>query len=400
MTSAQQTEISRSRWRETLNRSSNAVILGVLILVTAGFVLFRWLIAAHRELSRFVVAGSTWVNPRRAPHSLYVFPHSTGYDGQFYWRLAVAPTDFHRAPSHGASVDALFRFSRVLYSWTSYAVSLGHISLVPLALVLVNVVALIGLGALGVYATRSADLSPWWGLTLTLIPGALGALSRDLTDLLATTLVVAGVLAMRQLRWGWAALAWSGAVLTRETALAVVAAYAGYGVFGFFRRRRPAMLTNLAWVIPIVVAAGWQLVLRHSTGTFPVLSSANNNVGPPFVGLVRSVTHWFTGGTHGLVKGALIALQVFAGLILIGAAVANRKVRFPAELLACVVTAIVVLCGTSYVWPQFDLRNTTDAMALAWLVVLERVKVRELRLLVMLIGPVVGLTMLWRIAVI
>jgi len=156
----------------------------------------------------------------------------------------------------------------------------------------------------------------------------------------------------------------------------------------------------LAWVIPILAAAGWQVVLRHATGSFPVLTSANNNVGPPFIGLVSSVTHWFTGGTHGLVKGALIALQVVVGFVLIGAAVAKRKVRFPAELLSCVVTAVVVLCGTSYVWPQFDLRNTTDAMALAWLVILERVNVKELRLLVLLIGPVVGLTMLWRIATI
>ena len=400
LTSVERSGPRRARAVHRTSDTPDVVVLGVLAAATASFVVLRWLLAAHHELSRFVVAGSAWANPTRVPHSLYVFPNSSGFDGQFYWRMAVAPTNFHLTPSHGVSIDLTVRFTRILYPLAAYAVSLGHVAWVPLSLVLVNGVALVALGALGIRTARSRRLSPWWGLSLLLIPGLFGALSRDLTDLLATTLVVAGVLAMRQSRWLWAALAWSGAVLTRETALAVVASYAGYAVLEFVRKRNHPIRTNLAWVVPVLVAVGWQVVLRHSVGSFPILQSANNNVGPPFVGLFSSVTTWFTGGTHGLVKGALFCLQLVGGLVLIVVAIFRRGARYPAEVLACAVATTLVLCGTSFTWPMFDFRTATDAMALAWLVVLDRANVKELRLLVAIMAPIVALTILWRIVVI
>src|SRR5919198_2782951 len=54
---------------------------GALLALT--FVALRLAIAAHGDISRFVVAGTTFVDPARVPAgdgSLHVFP-SAGYDG-------------------------------------------------------------------------------------------------------------------------------------------------------------------------------------------------------------------------------------------------------------------------------------------------------------------------------
>ena len=70
------------------------------------------------------------------------------------------------------------------------------------------------------------------------------------------------------------------------------------------------------------------------------------------------------------------------GLVLIVVAIFGHRTRYPAEVLASAVATTLVLCGTSFTWPMFDFRTATDAMALAWLVVLDRANVKELRLLV------------------
>ena len=348
------------------------------------------------------MAGNQWADPRTVPRSLFVFPHSSGYDGQFYWRLAADPTNVHLARHLGVALDVPIRLNRLGYPALGWLVAGGDRAGVPTSLVVVNALALLpwcasawrrpgngGCRRSGAHAARG--------------PGSVGALSRDLTEVVSTTLVVAGMLAMRRRSWGLAALAWTGAVLTRETSAVVVVAFATVAVYEVARRRRSPDRTDWAWVVPLVVAAGWQQLMHHVIGTYPLTSSSNCCVGPPVVGLVQSVHGWFApGGVVQLAKGSILVLQVVAGAVLVVIALSTRADRRrPAEVLALVLATVVVLLGSRNPWAaNLDLRLATDAMAIAWLLLLDAGDLRKLRQALVVNAPVVAITLAARAVVI
>ena len=375
----------------------------VAVLAIGGFIVLRLVLAAHGDISRFAVAGNQWADPRLVPRSLFVFPHSSGYDGQFYWRLAADPTNVHLARHLGVALDVPIRLNRLGYPALGWLLAGGDRAGVPTSLVVVNALALVALARLGVAAARERGLSSFWGLTLLVVPGLVGALSRDLTEVVSTTLVVAGILAMRRRAWLLAALAWTAAVLTRETSAVVVVAFAAVAAYEVVRRRRSPDRTDWAWVVPLVVAAGWQQLMHHVIGTYPLTSSSNCCVGPPVVGLVQSVHGWFApGGVVQLAKGSILVLQVVAGAVLVVIALSTRaERRRPAEVLALVLTTLVVLLGSRNPWAaNLDLRLATDAMAIAWLLLLDAGDLRKLRQALVVNAPVVAITLAARAVVI
>lgn len=369
---------------------------------TVAFIVLRWAIAAHRELSRFVVAGSAFAN-HATPRFLYVFPHSKGYDGQFYWRLAVDPAQLGRGPFDGVRFDAAYRTNRIVYSALAWALSLGHAPWVALGLVLANVVAIAGLLSLALRATRRAGLGAGWSLCALAVPGVVGALSRDLTEALAATLVVAGVMAFNERRYLWSAAAWSLAVLTREEMLAGVAAYAGLALWQVLRRRRGLALADVVWVVPVVAFVGWQLVVHAVAGYTPALSSTGSgDFGAPFVGFVTALPQWFRPHTwHQDLKGALYVVQTIAVVWLLVVAWRRRHGASGSQLAVLAMFVLLLICETRQGWvAPLDARYATVPMSLAWLQLLEgRARAPIVRAATVVV-PVAAATLLWRVAVI
>ena len=99
--------------------------------------------------------GTVYGNPARVPHGVFVLPRSTGYDGQFYYRLALDPANLHQT-AFGITMDAPYRFMRIGYSALAWLVSLGQRTAVPYALAAINVAALGALGYLGGLLAREA----------------------------------------------------------------------------------------------------------------------------------------------------------------------------------------------------------------------------------------------------
>jgi hypothetical protein len=186
--------------------------------------------------SAFVMAGDGSCDPKRVPPSLTVEPHSLGYDGQFYYRLALDP--FLTQPTdHGVQLpNPPYRQQRLLYPLVVWLLSLGRPSLVPAALILVNFLALCLLGWAGGAYSQSLGRHALWGVTFALYPGFLLSLSRDLTEVLEVSLLLSGLLLLRRERHFLAALLLALAVLAREMALVVVAA----GLALWLRPRGPA----------------------------------------------------------------------------------------------------------------------------------------------------------------
>ena len=126
---------------------------------------------------------------------------------------------------------------------------------------------------------------------------------------MTATFVVAGVVALRRNRPVVAALAFSVGVLTRETALLVVGLLAVEGPLARLCdwvvatrtvsarpvesvRKAGAKATPVSWVVPCLAFVGWQLVARLATGSWPLLTSGQRNLGTPFVGIEQGFRHY------------------------------------------------------------------------------------------------------------
>jgi hypothetical protein len=319
---------------------------GILVAAATVFVLVRLAFAAHGDLSRFVQAGTQFVDPARVPHGLAVRP-GAGYDGQFYYRLALQPWNLSWR-AHGITFDFGLRRQRVGYSWVAWILSGGQAVVVPYALVAANV---LGLGALGFFTgkwAQSLGRHALWGLLPAGYFGLVWTLSRDLTEITAITLVVAGIVAWRSQHVIWSGLAFSGAVLSRETAVMVVAALAVTRVVGIARRKEQWGRADLAWALPAAVFVGWQAVSAVVYGSLP-LSSEGENASVPLSGAIRTVSGWIEHPdlTHLL---QLIQLAVLAAVIVLAAWNLRRSLSSPFERLAFVFSVLLLAVLSTSIW--------------------------------------------------
>src|ERR1700722_18068091 len=129
------------------------------------FVFLRLELFAHGDVTRFIDAGRSFVNPARAPGNLKIVPGS-GYDGEFYYRLALDPANLHRT-AFGITFDNASRGQRITYSALTWLVAGGgQRALVPVALVVVNIMGLGVLGWLGGMIARDAKRPAVYGLLI------------------------------------------------------------------------------------------------------------------------------------------------------------------------------------------------------------------------------------------
>ncbi len=281
--------------------------------------------AGHGKVATFILVGSNHVRAHLPPGIPVM--RGQGYDGQFYYRMALGPLNFHHT-AYGIRLDTLSRFERIGYPALSWLVAGGRSWLVPWSLVVVNVIGLACLAALGAMIAREAGRHSWWGLLLPGYFGFVWVLSRDLAEIVTATFVVAGVVALRRNRFVVAATAFSGAVLSRETALLVVAVLAVERPLSAIgdrldSKRAEAATPPITWIAPGVSFLAWQLVVRLATGSWPLLTSGQRNLGAPFAGLAQGFGHYvdrFPSTAAALWFGELFVLVV----VVVGAALALR----------------------------------------------------------------------------
>src|SRR6202008_2110594 len=114
------------------------------------------------NVTEFVQRARPYARRGQVPRGLAVFP-GTGYDGQFYYRLALGPADLHRT-AFGITMDAPYRLQRIGYPALGWLAALGRHAWVPAALVAVNVLALGAIGLAGGMLARDCGRHALWGL--------------------------------------------------------------------------------------------------------------------------------------------------------------------------------------------------------------------------------------------
>ena len=269
------------------NRPAAAGLIATLAAVA--FTLARWQTWAHGRISRFILVGRHFATPSQLPHGMPV-AKTYGYDGQFFYRLAINPLNFHHT-AYGITMDRPYRYMRVGYPALTWLVSLGQHSLVPFMLVAVNIAAIGALGYLGALFAAEGGRHALAGLLMPGYFGLITSLSRDTAEPLAAVFLLAGLLAIRGRRPLLAAALLAYGALTRETVMVAVAAIAIVRVIGILRGRTRPGRDDLAWAVPAAAFAAWQVMVKAATGSVPLLADSGRNAGAPFIAPLQAFRH-------------------------------------------------------------------------------------------------------------
>ena len=211
--------------RSLAGATDRPAVAGLISLLAAlAFALARWQTWAGGSISRFILVGRHFATPAQLPPGMPVAP-TYGYDGQFFYRLAINPLNLHHV-AYGITMDRSYRYMRIGYPMLTWLVSLGQHSLVPVMLVAVNIAAIGAMGYLGAVFAKDGGRHALAGLLMPGYFGLITSLSRDTAEPVAAACLLAGLLAVRARRPVLAGVLLAYGALTRETVMVAVAAIA------------------------------------------------------------------------------------------------------------------------------------------------------------------------------
>jgi len=383
-----------ARVRSTAALRPRLAATGLAAVLVVGFVLLR--LTLGTSLGGFVVASDHFVDPAATPDQLPIVTDTGGYDGQFVYRLALEPWTSD-GTAYGIELDSpAYRQQRIVTPALAWAVALLPGVSTMLALLLVNLAALVRAAG---YASRlavQAGRRPAWGLLLAFPACMPISLGRDLTEPVAWAAVLAGLCYARDRRWPPAAAALTVAVLARESSLVVVAGLAAGEAIRLLRARTPAAnpadppaaaaaggapdgragpagTLGLAWLaVPIAAGAAWQLVLLAVWGTLPLRSGGAGNLGSlPLLGVLGSLGADVPGSAA--VQVAVVGARLGTLALLGYAAVAllRRRGRLTAgEAVGWLLSAALALSLRGWSTDVQFLRAANEAIGLSVLVAL------------------------------
>jgi hypothetical protein len=306
-----------------------------------------------RDPSKLIVAGDLFTDPRLAPRCLHVEHDSGGYDGQFYYRLAVRPFAFVPVVA-GIHFDyPVYRQQRIGYPLLASLFALGDPCRVIWALIAVNLLALAAIGWAGGWVLERLGAPAYYGAVLAIYPGFVISFCRSTAEITVGALLLMAVALLMGGRYGWAAGVLAFAALTRETSLIPAAVL---GIFAF--RKNPAVL-----LLPPAAFLAWKTFLFHAW-QLPVDFGAGGVFAAPFTGIAAAM--------H---RGEIVtvaALALFVVLWLVALSPVGRSSLLLDVRLAGAVAFVFVMLLSNAIWIEDAayLRALSEFALLATLVCL------------------------------
>jgi membrane-associated phospholipid phosphatase len=318
----------------------------VAFLGWLGFAVARWQIWAKGHLSLFIMAGHVYTHRSQLPRGVLLVP-SAGYDGQFYYRLALDPFNWH-ATAFGITMDQSYRYTRIGYPVLAWLFSAGQHRVVPVVLVAINLLALAAMAVLGGMFARESGRHALWGLAFAAYFGLVISVGRDTAEPVAEACMLGGLLAYRRSApsrtsmYAFAATLFAFGAITRETILLAPAAIAVTRLVAMVRRQGNGAtpgLADLTWVIPAAVYGGMEIAVHFVVkGEFPLLANSNRNLTAPFTAMVDALkydaahidTSHLGAIDIALLGYATVGIFVFAGLavLFVTTAPAHERLAF------------------------------------------------------------------------
>jgi hypothetical protein len=288
------------------------------------------------DWSAFVCCDREIINKPPYEHIQTGF-RSGGYDGQFYYLISHQP--FQKQTSH---MDvAAMRHIRIGYPIVCWLCTGGDPKLLLYAMPIINLLACLAtcyiLISLSIHYRRPA----WWGVIAAFGLNSGMAMLRDLTDPLATLMLV-GLLASRlrdQRIWIgaiWAMLA----VFCREQNAAAV------GVLILMELKHRRWLGAIALSISLIALAAWIVALGNIYGHSPFVAG---NLSYPFQGIIWRIQKTMEKGS--LLTSAIhaVGLSAIVALIIGGMLALIQDRRFVSSWLI-LGGLVLTVCGSDYIY--------------------------------------------------
>ena len=304
----------------------------VPVVITAVLYFFFLLFSFNKyDPGIFPQAADYFANPEQVPSNLVVLPNSTGYDGQFYYRIALNPLTRDKE-EFGINIgNPRYRHQRIIYPLLGWLFSFGEPLLVVYSLIFVNFLMLVVIGYLAGRYAQLATRHAIWGLALSLYPGFIYTLSRDLVEITEAGLLLVGLLLLEKKKDTLAATFLSLAILAKETALLAAVA--------LISRKKQWRVA----IMPIAVYGIWQLLMNW-WWQYGLDSSTRVNIGLPIVGIIEGYQIGYEPERWKIAFGFLLLFFLF---VLIGfqKSAAGQHIKT-----AWVFYAILLACLTENVW--------------------------------------------------
>jgi hypothetical protein len=258
-----------------------------------GFVLARLEVWAKGHLTLFMLLGSGptgYTHAKQLPPGVMIGdPNAAGYDGQFYYRLALDPFNWNKT-AYGITMDQSYRYTRIGYPILAWLVSLGQHQFVPIALVVINLLGVAAMAFLGGMFARDSGRHALWGLAFAAYFGLVISVGRDTAEPLAEACMLGGLFAYRRTRPVLSTCLFTVGALTRETILFAPAAIAVTRLVAMARRRARPGLADLTWIVPACAYGIVELAVHFVVkGEFPLLANGSRNLALPFTAMVRAL---------------------------------------------------------------------------------------------------------------
>jgi hypothetical protein len=359
-----------------LARLDYPVVTGLIaFLGWLGFVLARWQVWAAGHISLFIMSGVKYSHPAQMSPKIF---HVTkaGYDGQFYYRLALNPFNWHPT-AYGITMDHNYRYTRIGYPLVAWILSAGQHRLVPTVLVVINLICIGIVGWLGGKFARESGRHALWGLLFVAYFGLVISIGRDTSEPLADACMLGGLLAYRHSKYILAAVLIMYGVITNEPILVLAVAIALTRLYQMYRRQARPGKPDLVWVLPgaayVVLQGIEHVIVKGKTGG---AADVTSNLTLPFKAMIPAVVRDFRlmSWTHlgmydiNLIEFIALAVVVVAGLLVIRSTTAplHERVAF----VGFVLVEMVIASGQFWDSVFGDGRTYIDAFLLAVIMLL------------------------------
>ncbi len=285
---------------------TNSTLIVVLITFLVYFAILIIFLSRHNyNPGTLIHIGSKFIENAYVDPKLPV-NYEYGYDGQFYYRLALEPS--YRDSSHGPYLDApAYRMQRIFYPLLVHILSFGKRNIVPVNLIIVNILFLCFIALAGSKLSESKGFSPYYGLAFSFYPGFVFSLIVDTPEAVFTGLILLSLLTIRLQRHLLTTLFLTMALLTRETTLIVILSIL-FTITLQTLFKNPNSNFKLKWhnaIIPLVVFLLWQTYIFFRWGHLS-FAEGYGNLGMPFAGFLTAYLN--------LIKSADRSCNVFIWL--------------------------------------------------------------------------------------
>lgn len=270
------------------------------------------------------------VAPEYFQKGMVIFDGKGGYDGQFYYYVAMDPF-----LSKGYFKNA-YRQQRILYPLMARYFAFGKESLIPYTLYAVNLLAL----AVGMYflirILKQYSVHPLWSLFYGLSPSSIMTIQYDLPSPVSISLIIAAIYFYTNRKIFLAAAFMSLSFLTREDSIVVFLPLLLWDYKCNRQFKRIVLLASC--LIPFFL---WQFYVTAKIGDAPVTTSAEAVSLIPFYGIIGYIK---TIGFDNikLVGKQLSVLVVFAYFVILSIIII-RKLLYVGHLFYYVIAAYCLL---------------------------------------------------------